>query len=202
MTTIIKVQSFVLNPIVIIGVAALVGAFLLNFYVIVVGVVVVSAFVGLWYKISQETGFLRAFHMGSTTLILLTAICLSIPFILGEQVTQDTVAQLALPSLILALLAVAISNLTTLTNEQKHTDMKKVVETTCKNTQKVLDKINSTESILNKLKQKNPSPEGDPGKDIILSGLHDGGDTKTITTQYTSDNVTVTSTLKITIHRE
>ncbi len=202
MATRIEVQSFIFNPIVVIGVAVFVTAVLLNFYPIVVGVIVVSTFAGLWYNVSQKTGLLKAFHMGSTILILLTAICLLIPFILSDQIAQEMVAQLALPSLILALLAITTSNFTNLTNEQKHANMETKVTTICKNTQVILDKINSIESIPNKLKQQNPFPEEDTEKNIILPELHDNGDTKIITTQCTSDDVTVTSTIKITFRRE
>lgn len=157
MTTRIEAQSFLSNPIVVIGIAVFVGAFLLNFYTVVVGVIVVSTFAGLWYKISRDSGLLEAFHMGNTILILLTAICLSIPFILADQVTQDTVARLALPSLILALLTIVISNLANLTNERKHANMNTKVTTICKNTQLILNQITL---IQQSQFQQNSSPIG------------------------------------------
>lgn len=66
----------------------------------------------------------------------------------------------------------------------------------------VIKKLGEIGGKIDKLKPQDLSLEGNPGKKIIPSEIREDGDTKTITTQYESDNVTVTSTIKITIRKE
>ena len=66
----------------------------------------------------------------------------------------------------------------------------------------VNDNLKQIRELLDESNSQNPSPEGNIRRNIVLSELQEDSDTKTITTQYESDGVTVTSTLKITIRKE
>lgn len=69
------------------------------------------------------------------------------------------------------------------------------------NFQQVNKQLSGIETSLDELKHQNQPPESNPG-DAGISEVHDDGNTKTVVTRFTSDNVTVTSTLKITVRRE
>jgi len=96
--------------------------------------------------------------------------------------------QVAIVGLIATLLALTYSPWQAYKNNQQNDD--------------VITRLKRIERKLDESKPQNLFPEGNSGKKIIPSELQEDGDTKTVTTQFTSGNMTVISTIKITTRRE
>lgn len=168
-----------------------------------VGVVVLAGVFGLAlskYLPKSESRYYDAFNYAAMAILGLVALTLIIGYLLSNS-NPEIVNIATIASLIFALLVIASDIYERLEGCQNRIKLGASISTIQEDTQSLASQVRSLEETLNNLNPQNQPPEGS-NRRIIPLELHDDSDTKTITTQYESDGVTVTSTLKITIRKE
>lgn len=154
MVTLMDVLSVVFNPL-----------------VVIIGLAVI---IGLWSKFRRKIGTWEAVQVGNASAIMFTAMYFAILFFMTSgQVPQEISAQVAVPSLIFALMTIATSNLADITGDRRHANMSKKVTKIYDDTQLILKQI--------ALMQQNPSQQTD-SQVFEISQSNNGDDNPAIST--------------------